>query len=171
MPDFWGYFCLLLYWLYSIDRFKSWTVWLLKQSDLAHQMVSIAYQLLWCQMRSLALWWDPERSLCPLVDFFFLTTCAHTLHLSIKSLSLDRSRINCTVNFPVRLFGHPPADFVCFGSSFCFSLWETGWGASACMDHLPWDSGQRRMWEGKMEGKKTGWGEDTRDSEGGVRWW
>lgn len=68
---------------------------------------------------------------------------------------IGQSRINCRVNFPARSLGHPAADFVCFGSSFCFSLRETGWGASACTDHLSWDSGQRRM-KGRRRGNKVG---------------
>lgn len=70
-----------------------------------------------------------------------------------KKLVLNQTRINCATNFPACL----QQILFALDAAFVFSFRWTGWGASACVDHLPWDSGQRRMREGDMvRGNGTG---------------
>ncbi len=59
------------------------------------------------------------------------------------------------MNFPACLPGALQQILFALDPAFVFPfLRETGWGASASMDHLPWDSGQRRMREGEVERQK-----------------
>lgn len=88
-----------------------------------------------------------KKSLFP-EDYFwrppvwFLSTCRS------QSRSLVKPRINC-MNFPAHLLGTLQQILFALDPAFVFPFWEKGWGASACVDHLSWDSGQRRMREGE----------------------
>lgn len=69
------------------------------------------------------------------------------------------SRINCTMNLPPYLMGTLKQILFALHPGFVFPSHGLGGGASACMDHLPWDTGQTRMREGKVK-KKRGCGEN-----------
>lgn len=97
--------------------------------------------------------------------------CASSSDLAIKIKTTQpsvKSRINCSVKFPARPPGAPPSRLCLFWiQPFVFPLRETGWGASACVDHLPRDSGQRRMRGGEV---KTTWEEARMQGTEKERW-